>query len=170
MSSLSLGCSPKVIHSSQTNCIFNESVLKVLVSYTILSSFRKKYLFKSRCAIGCVRLWRYSIPLATSTAMINLDCKSRILELKIDLIEMEWLKWIPYLLKEIKWYMCLLFCIILPHISLLQIKLKIQQILNNSFLYQKIIIGQFRYITHLKILYLIFQFIFNTILKFFVIM
>lgn len=29
--------------------------------------------------MGCVRLCRYSMPLATSTAMINLDCRSRIL-------------------------------------------------------------------------------------------
>ena len=42
--------------------------------------------------IGCVKLCRYSMPLATSTAMINLDCKSRILEEKVDGTEMSWLK------------------------------------------------------------------------------
>lgn len=40
---------------------------------------KETHLFKSRCMMGCVRLWRYSMPLATSTAMINLDCRSRVL-------------------------------------------------------------------------------------------
>lgn len=109
-------------------CVFTEIYIRLLTIHLILNSlFMGKYLFKSRCIIGCFRLWRYSIPLATSTAIINLDCKSRILKFKNRFNGDEIVKPITYL-KKIKWYVWFFHCVILDFFSLLKVKLKIWQI------------------------------------------